>query len=89
MRRPNKKNVQVILGQREYDLLSSLCFAYILVIFFRNDMINTVNVELYSQVYDVTPFMDDHPGGDEVLLAATGDSAITFSSFPFACLISP
>jgi cytochrome b involved in lipid metabolism len=23
-------------------------------------------------VYDVTPFMEDHPGGDEVLLSATG-----------------
>uniref|UniRef100_A0A2P2JXW4 Cytochrome b5 heme-binding domain-containing protein n=1 Tax=Rhizophora mucronata TaxID=61149 RepID=A0A2P2JXW4_RHIMU len=27
------------------------------------------------QVYDVTPFMDDHPGGDEVLLSATGKDA--------------
>lgn len=24
------------------------------------------------QVYDVTPFLDDHPGGDEILLTATG-----------------
>lgn len=24
------------------------------------------------QVYDVTPFMEEHPGGDEVLLSATG-----------------
>lgn len=27
---------------------------------------------LLFQVYDVTPFMDDHPGGDEVLLSSTG-----------------
>jgi len=24
------------------------------------------------QVYDVTPFMEEHPGGDEVLLSGTG-----------------
>lgn len=24
------------------------------------------------QVYDVTKFLEDHPGGDEVLLSATG-----------------
>jgi hypothetical protein len=28
---------------------------------------------LTIQVYDVTPFMDEHPGGDEVLLAVTGE----------------
>ena len=29
------------------------------------------------QVYDVTPFMDEHPGGDEVLLAATGKISVS------------
>ncbi|KAM0001619.1 putative cytochrome b5-like heme/steroid binding domain, cytochrome b5, heme-binding protein [Helianthus debilis subsp. tardiflorus] len=28
-----------------------------------------------QQVYDVTPFMEDHPGGSEVLLASTGKDA--------------
>ncbi|KAK2982363.1 hypothetical protein RJ640_008957 [Escallonia rubra] len=28
-----------------------------------------------DQVYDVTKFLDDHPGGDEVLLSATGKDA--------------
>jgi cytochrome b involved in lipid metabolism len=24
-------------------------------------------------VYDVTPFLDDHPGGDESLISSTGN----------------
>ncbi|XP_056170214.1 cytochrome b5-like isoform X3 [Syzygium oleosum] len=28
-----------------------------------------------KQVYDVTKFLEDHPGGDEVLLSATGKDA--------------
>ncbi|XP_045788241.1 cytochrome b5-like [Trifolium pratense] len=28
-----------------------------------------------NKVYDVTPFLDDHPGGDEALLSATGKDA--------------
>lgn len=37
---------------------------------------------LTFQVYDVTPFMDEHPGGDEVLLAVTGKhtSIVFFNS---------
>jgi cytochrome b5 len=33
----------------------------------------TTFCHLTIQVYDVTPFMDEHPGGDEVLLAVTGE----------------
>ncbi|XP_021907416.1 cytochrome b5-like [Carica papaya] len=29
----------------------------------------------FMQVYDVTKFLEDHPGGDEVLLSATGKDA--------------
>ncbi|OIV93882.1 hypothetical protein TanjilG_05585 [Lupinus angustifolius] len=32
-----------------------------------------------GKVYDVTPFLDDHPGGDEVILSATEkDATIDF-----------
>lgn len=27
---------------------------------------------MFAQVYDVTKFLEDHPGGDEVLLSSTG-----------------
>lgn len=39
---------------------------------------------MLEQVYDVTKFLDDHPGGDEVLLSATGKAGnyiIIFVSF--------
>ncbi|KZV25137.1 cytochrome b5-like [Dorcoceras hygrometricum] len=29
-----------------------------------------------TQVYDVTKFLDDHPGGDDVLLTATGSTIL-------------
>ncbi|XVF32201.1 hypothetical protein REPUB_Repub17cG0061600 [Reevesia pubescens] len=30
---------------------------------------------MFEQVYNVTKFLEDHPGGDEVLLSATGKDA--------------
>ncbi|XP_019459775.1 PREDICTED: cytochrome b5-like [Lupinus angustifolius] len=36
-------------------------------------------IVVHGKVYDVTPFLDDHPGGDEPLLMATGkDATIDF-----------
>lgn len=32
---------------------------------------------VHGKVYDVTAFLDDHPGGDEVILNATGQDATT------------
>ncbi|KAG4914140.1 hypothetical protein JHK82_054723 [Glycine max] len=33
----------------------------------------------FEEVYDITPFLDEHPGGDEVLLTSTGkDATIDF-----------
>lgn len=29
-----------------------------------------------EQVYDVTKFLDDHPGGDEVLVTSTGNAIL-------------
>lgn len=30
-------------------------------------------MEIHLQVYDVTQFLEEHPGGDEVILSATGN----------------
>lgn len=30
------------------------------------------SVFCHAQVYDVTTYLDEHPGGDDVVLAATG-----------------
>lgn len=38
----------------------------------------TVNI-LTIQVYDVTPYVEDHPGGDAILNDAGGDATIGFN----------
>ena len=35
---------------------------------------------MFEQVYNVTKFLEDHPGGDEVLLSATGMTNNNFST---------
>ncbi|KAG5538192.1 hypothetical protein RHGRI_018944 [Rhododendron griersonianum] len=37
--------------------------------------LSTQRVDGRFKVYDVTSFLDDHPGGDEVLITATGKDA--------------
>ncbi|KAL9234575.1 hypothetical protein vseg_009431 [Gypsophila vaccaria] len=39
---------------------------------------NTKNdcwLTIHNKVYNVTPFLDDHPGGDDVLMTSTGKDA--------------
>ncbi|MBA0830692.1 hypothetical protein Goarm_015208, partial [Gossypium armourianum] len=43
--------------------------------FEEHDLFMLVSVSFVQQVYDVTKFLEDHPGGDEVLLSATGKDA--------------
>ncbi|PPR91766.1 hypothetical protein GOBAR_AA28925 [Gossypium barbadense] len=40
-----------------------------------NAMSISLDFSSYKRVYDVTKFLEDHPGGDEVLLSATGKDA--------------
>lgn len=46
---------------------------------------------LILQVYDVTKFLEEHPGGDEVLLTSTGEDAcsfpVPFSNEVMMCLL--
>ncbi|MFS7925028.1 putative cytochrome b5-like heme/steroid binding domain, cytochrome b5, heme-binding protein [Helianthus anomalus] len=41
----------------------------------KHDNKNDCWLIISGKVYDVTPFLDDHPGGDEVLLLATKKDA--------------
>ncbi|KAE8668774.1 Cytochrome b5 [Hibiscus syriacus] len=38
-------------------------------------MLKTVGLSIEGKVYNVTKFLEDHPGGDEVLLSANGKDA--------------
>ena len=43
-------------------------------------------------MYDVTAFMEDHPGGDEVLLSATGKTiafTLAYKMMPVGLNIQP
>ncbi|KAI3764484.1 hypothetical protein L2E82_14493 [Cichorium intybus] len=83
---PNPLRLQLNFGVGGYRLLIALNGALI-VIRHRNGInkgfgfLCFSNQEepkkplIHSMVYDVTPFMEDHPGGDEFLLAATGKDA--------------
>lgn len=33
-----------------------------------------------GEVYDVTTFLDEHPGGFDIILASTGDLALPYGS---------
>jgi cytochrome b involved in lipid metabolism len=44
-------------------------------------------VELFLQVYDVTPFVEEHPGGDAILNNAGGDSTVGFFGY-FLCALN-
>ncbi|KAL8233082.1 hypothetical protein R6Q57_002860 [Mikania cordata] len=46
-----------------------------------HDTIGDCWVIIHGKVYDVTPFMDEHPGGVEVVLSSTGkDGTIDFEN---------
>ncbi|KAJ6560351.1 cytochrome b5-like heme/steroid binding domain-containing protein [Mycena capillaripes] len=40
-----------------------------------NNTKDKLYVLIHEKVYDVTKFLDEHPGGDEVILAETGQDA--------------
>lgn len=54
----------------QHVLLPCLKFVHMLSFLF-SIMLNLC-LNVLEQVYDVTKFLEDHPGGDDVLLSATG-----------------
>jgi hypothetical protein len=42
---------------------------------------------IFLQVYDVTPFVEEHPGGDAILNNAGGDSTVGFFGY-FLCTLN-
>jgi cytochrome b involved in lipid metabolism len=42
---------------------------------------------LKNKVYDVTPFVEEHPGGDAILNNAGGDSTVGFFGY-FLCTLN-
>uniref|UniRef100_A0A7E4V000 Cytochrome b5 heme-binding domain-containing protein n=1 Tax=Panagrellus redivivus TaxID=6233 RepID=A0A7E4V000_PANRE len=41
----------------------------------KHDSFESMWIVIHGKVYDVTPFIDDHPGGISVLLGAAGGDA--------------
>lgn len=44
----------------------------------RSSTLCTSNFGVEEQVYDVTKFLEEHPGGDDVLLSVTGTIAMLY-----------
>ncbi|KAL0904276.1 hypothetical protein M5K25_026363 [Dendrobium thyrsiflorum] len=63
-----KKEGRELKYEREKEETDSKAVAW-------DSSVRPVREIIEHEVYDVTPFMDEHPGGDEVLLAATGKDA--------------
>lgn len=57
--------ILTMLSKMSFMPLTS--FAFLLV---------TCFFHLPMQVYDVTQYLDDHPGGDDVILEATGTQSL-------------
>lgn len=63
--------VQILISK--FQGFSVLMFASLFVFFLPHMLSIFLYHQCISQVYDVTKYLDDHPGGDDVLLSATGN----------------